>query len=132
MKDKNTLEKFLIKASGILFPHLDEHLIDVDAKACDGDTPLHLAAHWGDRKAIKLLLEAGAELDALGDMGCTPLYRAVMKNNIQVAEFLFSAGANPDLVSELGFSPRTLAEMHGYNEIVKAFKQWRPANNKKK
>jgi len=41
-----------------------------------GTTPLHIAATWGDCEAIRMLVEAGAALDAQGEFGFTPLMEA--------------------------------------------------------
>jgi hypothetical protein len=43
-----------------------------DVRTC-GETPLHRAAAFGDAEAIKLLLDAGAKLDAKDAHGDTPL-----------------------------------------------------------
>lgn len=42
-----------------------------------GDTPLHIVANWGDCKAIKTLIEIGADINAKGEAGLTPLHCAV-------------------------------------------------------
>ena len=98
-----------------MFPHLENLEINVDSVASDGDTPLHIAAVWGDTCAVELLLDAGAAIDALGDMGATPLYNAVGQGDLEVAKLLLSRGANPDILSELNESPRTLAQKKGGN-----------------
>ena len=115
MKNKQKLEEILQSASKCMFPHLENHRIDVTSLASDGDTPLHIAAVWGDKYAIELLLDAGAVIDALGDMNATPLYNAVGQGHMEVAELLLSRGANPDIMSELGYSPRRLAKSKGGN-----------------
>lgn len=61
-------------------------------------TPLHIAAHQGDLEMAKLLIEAGAEIDANHHgfiYGYTPLYAAVSANKREMVEFLLSKGANP-------------------------------------
>jgi uncharacterized protein len=130
--DKAALEKFLIRASEVLYPDKKPHVISVTSKNCDDDTPLHIAAQWGDRKACQMLVEEGADVNALGDMSCTPLHNAVGKNHVLVVEYLLDAGANPDLISELNYSPRKLAEERNQKEILKLLKQWRPVKKTQK
>jgi cytohesin len=123
MKGEETLEQFLKRAAETLFP--DGQVpkdYSIHSKASDDDTPLHTAALWGDRHAIELILNAGAHIDAEGDMGCTPLYYAVMQDNLLAAEFLLKSGADPDAMTELDFSPRTLARHKGKKEMVALFR----------
>ena len=115
IKNKQKLEAVLQSASEVMFPHLENYKIDLASVASDGDTPLHIAAVWGDKYAVELLLDAGAAIDALGDMSATPLYNAVGQGHIEVTELLLNRGANPDIMSELGYSPRTLAKSKGDN-----------------
>lgn len=125
MKHGESLDQFLERARGVLFPGGSDDPVTVGTRNGDGDTPLHIAALWGDRHAIMLLLEAGAEIDAKGDMSNTPLYYAVMGDHVLAAEALLERGADPDAASELGFTPRSLAEHRGRREMVKLFKAGR-------
>jgi ankyrin repeat protein len=118
-KQRQTIEEILVRASEVMYPHLDPHLIAVDARDSDGDTPLHKVALWGDNYAAALLMDAGAEVDALGDMGCTPLYFAVMNGHEHVVATLLKRGADPDIRSELGSTPRELA-LRSENKVLQA------------
>ncbi len=84
-------------------------VVEVNSKDVEGDTPLHVMLWRDDNYGAKCLIEAGAEIDAVGDMSETPLHIAVRKNNIEVAELLLSKGADPDIVSEFGMTPRAAA-----------------------
>ena len=46
---------------------------DVNAKARDATTPLHLAALKGQKEIAELLIAKGADVNAVGDLGRTPL-----------------------------------------------------------
>jgi hypothetical protein len=125
MEHGETLEQILRRAAGTLFPDQtrDPNPVTAHSKSSDGDTPLHIAALWGDRHAARVLLEAGALVDAKGDMSCTPLYYAVMEGHLQVAELLLQQGADPDAKSELNFSPRILAGQKGDKAMAALFRQ---------
>ena len=82
------------------------HLHSVD---CDGDTPLHVMLRRNDIGAVLALIEAGAKVNAPGDMAETPLHIAVRQQNLQAADALLRAGADPDAISEFGESPRRMA-----------------------
>jgi ankyrin repeat protein len=64
-------------------------------------TPLGIAAEQGDNEMVKLLLAAGAPVDAptdrplAGDL--TPLYNAVVAGHYETAQILCAAGANANL-----------------------------------
>ena len=48
--------------------------IIVDAKDKDENTALHLACANNHKKAVRVLVEAGASVDAMGEYGFTPLH----------------------------------------------------------
>lgn len=62
-----------------------------------GATPLHVAAGWTrDREVITLLVDAGADVNALDPYGYTPLHRAARDNaSPTVISALLEAGADP-------------------------------------
>ena len=81
---------------------------DVNASDRRDYTALHYAANGGaiiDGCFIKLfsypdmvalLIEAGAELDAVDTFGCTPLRRAVGSGHLDSVQLLLAAGADPN------------------------------------
>lgn len=78
-------------------------------RAPDGDTCLHIAAFKNDLRSVRLLIDGGAEIDAVGDLGNSPLHVAVSHGYLEVAKFLVSHGASLDLANEDGETPRQLA-----------------------
>ena len=134
MKHAETLEQFLERAAEILFPNREwdgePKTLSVKTRDCDNETPLHIAAAWGDRHAINLLLDAGAEVNAQGDMSLTPLHAAVRSNHILAAEALLQRGANPDAVDEFRSTPRQRAEEKGNQEMIKLFKKYKRIDTK--
>ena len=67
-----------------------------------GDTPLHIVAGWGDVDAARILLDAGAEIDARGEEDCTPLHEAIIQGHVEIVALLISRGAGPKLKCRLG------------------------------
>lgn len=82
------------------------------------ETALHEAASRGDVAAVRQLLDAGADPNAVGERGCTPLHRALERQRLQVARMLIAAGASLDARNGDGVSCR---------EIGGAMSLWEPA-----
>ena len=53
---------------------LSEHGADLNAQANDGETPLHMAAKWGQVAVVRVLLEHGANVGLEDNKGATPLH----------------------------------------------------------
>ena len=70
-----------------------------DMPDADGCTPLHYAAHSGSQLAVDLLLNHGAEANALDNNLDTPLHFAARKAAHDVAESLLSRGSDPNLTN---------------------------------
>lgn len=87
-----------------------------NAYAYDGWTPLHLAAFFGQLEAARLLLDAGAKLDAVSrnSLANTPLHAAAAGKHPAVATLLLHRGANPHAVDAGGFTPLRIAVENGF------------------
>lgn len=71
-----------------------------------GLTALHFAARQGSARAVKALVDAGADVNipSPGDKA-TPMLTAVINGHFDIAMFLLDKGADPNLVSDAGVSP---------------------------
>jgi uncharacterized protein len=70
-----------------------------------GMTPLLFASRDGHLEAAKLLVEAGARIDAPDPNGITPLIMAITNNHLGVARFLAEQGANVKTADWYGRTP---------------------------
>jgi hypothetical protein len=84
-----------------------------------GLTPLHHAARGGHVQAMRLLLERGSSVDALGPRGNTPLMLAAGFGSPESVKFLLEAGAQPRLRNQLGHDALHLAQLQGNTETAK-------------
>lgn len=62
--------------------------------------PLHYAAASGSLKAVQMLLDAGADINAKSANGTTPLMMAARENKAEVARYLLQKGADPSVVNQ--------------------------------
>jgi len=76
-----------------------------------GYTPLHWAASQGDVNAVRLLLEAGADVDKVNANGESPLHTACRAGSRSCAEALILAGADLHKSLPNGYQPIHTASM---------------------
>ena len=87
------------------------------------ETPLHRAAQAGSLPTVRLLLAAGADLEATDAAGWTPLFMAVLSGKLDVIEELLAAGAKVNARSARGWTALKEAEMRGNVNVVSRLKQ---------
>ena len=63
----------------------------------DGRTALNIAAQSGHAEIVKILLDAGAQIDSRDAYGRTALSWQASEDNFKMVEFLLRHGANPHL-----------------------------------
>lgn len=76
------------------------------------------AAGAGDIERVKLLLEAGADINKLNSIGVTPLIDAVHMNRPAMVAFLLDRGADPNVKDKRKGSALAMAKHLNRNEIV--------------
>ena len=94
---------------------------DVRAAHADGMTGLHWAAHHGDTRIVRLLVDAGADLEATTRLGDhTPLHVASRGGHTRVVTALLDAGANANAVTAAGATPVHLSSTAGDADALSA------------
>jgi len=75
------------------------HKTALDASA-DTESPLHLAAEGGHKEMIKILLNAGAPVNAADELGRTPLHRHLSSRTRrkEIVDLLLAGGADVNAV----------------------------------
>lgn len=92
----------------------------VDSHDSLGWTPMIWAAYRGCLQVIRVLSQAGADINkhSLGDL-FTPLHKAAENGHLEVVEALLGLGANPNAIANDGSTPLSRAE-HGDHQDVTA------------
>jgi ankyrin repeat protein len=72
------------------------------------DNCLHMAAIRGNEEAVRLLLDAGLDINSIGDMGNTPLHYAFNFKHLGVVRLLITRGARRDIANEFARKPGEL------------------------
>jgi ankyrin repeat protein len=74
-----------------------------------GLTAMVLAARQDCRECVKVLLEAGADVNQVTHYGWTPLLTATQNRHYQLAAYLLDRGANPNILNNGGWGPLYIA-----------------------
>ncbi|KAK2499997.1 hypothetical protein MC885_004227 [Smutsia gigantea] len=101
--------------------------VDLEARNYDGLTALHVAVNTECPEAVRLLLERGADIDAVvskrvrGDIksGRSPLIHAVENNSLSMVQLLLQHGANVNAQMYSGSSALHSASGRGLLPLVR-------------
>jgi hypothetical protein len=109
-----SVKALLQSTSQVLFPAgFGKRLVTLESRAQDGDSPLHVLLWRKDEAGARRLVEAGADVDAAGDLQDTPLHVALRFKLADAVAMLLAAGANPDAPNVFGDMPRAAAYKQG-------------------
>lgn len=97
----------------------------VNAFSADGFYPLGLAAFFGHRAIVELLLKSGADVKtaARNTQKVTALHGAVARRDVDITKLLLDAGADPNARQERGFAPLHDAAANGISPLVELLLQ---------
>lgn len=82
--------------------------LGLNVEACDGSTPLHIAARYGSITHIQWLLEKGANVNVIDSEGRSALHWAAANNNDsadEILELLISHNLSVRATDDAGFTP---------------------------
>jgi len=107
----------------------DSDAIEVNQRDAFGDTPLHLVCRWNDSAAVSLLIEAGADVNAIGERGQTPLFATASP---QVARLLIDAGADVRITDVDNHTAEQYARLVGRSQLADFIASTKKGRDKKK
>ncbi|KAK4227707.1 hypothetical protein QBC38DRAFT_363619 [Podospora fimiseda] len=101
---------------------LQERPEDINVADYAGNTPLQIAALNGYDDIVKLLVDAGCNLDCVNNDKDTPLLDAVENGHLEVVNILLDAGVNPRKANAYGQEPimRVNDDLDNADEIRQA------------
>ncbi len=94
-------------------------LTEPNQRSAIDDTVLHIASRTGAIEDMKVLIDAGADVNIAGDLGNTPLHQAAMMDQFDAVKVLLKCGAAKHLKNEFGQIPLEVAELNGNPEIIR-------------
>jgi ankyrin repeat protein len=99
---------------------LDEDPSRVSAFAPDGFYPLGLAAFFGQLDAVRVLIAAGADVQATARNAfkVQPVHAAAASRNLDILRAVLEAGGDPNVPQQQGFVPLHEAATSGNREMA--------------
>ena len=97
---------------------LHEHGAEIDAKAKNEYTPLHIAVFMRHTDVVELLIDKGANINTSTEYGSTPLHSAVWGGRYAMVELLIARGAACNVTNKGGLTPLGLAKQLDKEKIA--------------
>jgi ankyrin repeat protein len=96
--------------------------VNPDERDSYGGTALHAAMFQKNMEIVKLLLEHGFDVNAIGPQnGYTPLHDAVWADNLEAVKILLDNGAGTNIKGKDGLTPYAKAKQEARKELVRYF-----------
>jgi thiosulfate/3-mercaptopyruvate sulfurtransferase len=91
---------------------------DINAVIDNGTTPLMKASHKGEGSVGRMLIEAGAQLDARNADGNNALWLACVGGHLDIIDMLIDAGIDIDNRNDNGATPLMYAASSGKADVI--------------
>lgn len=115
-------EKFLLEASKDNVTAVQEVLaqdVDIETRDVNGRTALLIATHRNAIKVARLLIEAGADVNAMDGINDSPYLYAGAEGRLEILLMTLNHGADLDSVNRYGGTALIPAAHHGHIETVR-------------
>lgn len=99
----------------------------IDSRTKDGESPLHWMASLGDHVGIRLLVEAGANVNAVDKDGNTPMHEAVLRRHVSAVKALLESGADLGRKNDVGQTSLDIANSDRYQPMIAVLRDGRGA-----
>ena len=84
---------------------------------------MHIATHHGHVEVARMLVEAGADVEALAADGATPMHIAAQNAHLEVVRTLVEAGADVEAQKARGSRPMHIAAAHGQVDAMRTLRE---------
>ena len=119
---KKVLDIFEAASLGRLAPlqEIARNPAVVNSRSRDGFTALHFAGFFGQPESARVLIEAGAAVDAVAanPMAVMPLHSAASARNLETVRLLLDHGAPPNARQHGGWAAIHAAAQNGDREMI--------------
>uniref|UniRef100_A0A0G4F8Z1 Protein kinase domain-containing protein n=1 Tax=Chromera velia CCMP2878 TaxID=1169474 RepID=A0A0G4F8Z1_9ALVE len=83
-------------------------------------TAAHEASRYGQAEMLRVLIDAGADLNAQDERGCTPAHRAAELGSVEILQILANAGADLKVRNRFNATPADVAKGFQRDVVIKA------------